>query len=143
MRKEQFYQIQADAFRNYAGKFAGKDLLQLFMSWAQSKDICPFDKEQIWKIVRKFPLLEARGVEKKVSRPDQNSLSQGRQDVLAVRTSELAMWLCYLAGVCLGYSVFLSAYFFYRRDFINSAVTAVLAGVILACLVLLAGGDKK
>jgi len=48
MKKTKYYKIQAEAFIDYASKFKGKDLLELFNKWAESKDIWGVDKHRIW-----------------------------------------------------------------------------------------------
>lgn len=52
MKKEEFYKIQAESFRDYADKFPDKNLLSLFNEWVESKDIYGIDKHEIWRIAR-------------------------------------------------------------------------------------------
>ena len=54
MDKEEFYRMQAESFRDYAGKNPSRDLLSLFNEWAESKDIYGADKHMIWKIARHY-----------------------------------------------------------------------------------------
>lgn len=53
MDKENFYREQAEKFRDYASKLPNRDLFSLFEEWAESKDFCDDDKQEIWGFVRK------------------------------------------------------------------------------------------
>ncbi len=53
MKTNEFYQIQADAFRDYAKRIPDRDLFPLFNVWAESKFIDGIDKLEIWEIVVK------------------------------------------------------------------------------------------
>lgn len=54
MDNKELYKIQAEAFRDYAGKNPKKELFSLFNEWAESKDIYGEDRHEIWKIARKL-----------------------------------------------------------------------------------------
>ena len=54
MKKNEFYKIQAEAFRDYADKNPKRELFSLFNEWAESKDIYGIDRHEIWKIARKM-----------------------------------------------------------------------------------------
>jgi hypothetical protein len=54
MRKRGFYKIQAEAFRDYANKYPDRDLLSVFNEWAESKDICGVDRQEIWRAARRL-----------------------------------------------------------------------------------------
>lgn len=53
MKKEEFYKIQAESFRDFADKNPEEELFSLFNEWAESKDIYDIDRHEIWKMVRK------------------------------------------------------------------------------------------
>lgn len=51
---KQFHLEQAEAFKDYASKFKIEhrgDLLSLFITWAESKELLEKDKLIIWKLV--------------------------------------------------------------------------------------------
>jgi hypothetical protein len=52
MEKEKYYDEQAEAFIDYAGKFSDVRPYDLFDGWAKSKDLGGVDREMIWAIVR-------------------------------------------------------------------------------------------
>jgi hypothetical protein len=50
--RQDFYQEQAESFRDFLEKNPDGDLLSLFNKWAFSKDFLPRDREEIWKKAR-------------------------------------------------------------------------------------------
>jgi hypothetical protein len=53
VNKNEFYRIQAEAFKDYAQKYSDKEnLLSLYNKWVKSKDIFGVDRHQIWLRVR-------------------------------------------------------------------------------------------
>ncbi|MFH1507075.1 MAG: hypothetical protein ABIG46_01415 [Candidatus Omnitrophota bacterium] len=54
MKKEEFYKIQAEAFRDYADKNPERELFPLFNEWAESKDIYGINRHEIWRIARNY-----------------------------------------------------------------------------------------
>ncbi len=57
MDKRTYYEIQTEAFGDYAGKFPGQEnLLSLFNGWAISKNIYGIDRHRIWLKAREMRL---------------------------------------------------------------------------------------
>ena len=58
MKRKEFYKIQADSFRDYSSKYSNREVLSVFNEWAESKDICCKDRQEIWKIAMNLRLSE-------------------------------------------------------------------------------------